>query len=891
MKSYIYMGMVALTLGVCAEETTLTTVYGKASGTNGKIQKAVTWYADEACTTTTGVITPWDVGSNTCQYVLLGASKIYGSTFPDVPIYFGTDGTTVGTSATAPSFNMTGESTMTFPNATLVSCLLMGNSEGITTLKGSYTILSSGTRMELGATYIADDSYRGFGLVGTFISAADVVTKLSMSFSGATGVQGTGHGSFVFSGDFSSYKGKFNVADVPKKGDNVGYLDLRLTSASALGDPSVSCADAFTLRHRHHLTMSDAVEQTGTRGITLDLAAGEIVSLNADEGDSWTLTTPLAGGADGTLAKIGDGTVTLNGSVAVKNIAVDEGTLVLGSGFTYPAGLSITVAPGATLRTSSGEILEDVALSSSEDSVLALEVPFDATTTNSTPLALSADAVAAVNAWAGDVSVSLSESIMLSVNEELLLPVLTLPSDATLSATLSDSTEKIYKLPVTTFETATDSDTGVQTISLRVRRAIAQTGQRWGGSYDGVITFSDNTTMPQDGADYYWIQGQYSSFSSGIRNTGGNNMESRSFTGGSFTIGGGMLSDYAQDFTLSDLRMYRGSTLRVIRSTGSSVYLERYLMGNITVEPDCTYAAPACIDLSTLSSNNVTEVRSNIAGTGCLRFWYSHDPNTLDMPAKCGLYGDNSGFSGQLVFAAQGGSKFYEICVTNVNAFGVSDGALDGDAIVMSNVWTNVRTVTLKAEQSMTVEDANRGWYVYRGCMRQPEDVVFTLKSPLYVRVGLAKDGPGTLALGCNTSSATGDKPLLVYEGYVQAASTNGFNNLTLNFGYMSAGGIRVDVDETADGVADWGVVPAALTLPDDGVDIAVRVANWTADDGVVTRAILTAPSGTADLTSRLVASSDERNARMVITSRANADGSTTYLVTIGPSGLTVILR
>ena len=53
----------------------LTPMYGKASGTQGSIAQTVTWYSDEAMTSTANVITPWDGGSNTCRYAILGLTK------------------------------------------------------------------------------------------------------------------------------------------------------------------------------------------------------------------------------------------------------------------------------------------------------------------------------------------------------------------------------------------------------------------------------------------------------------------------------------------------------------------------------------------------------------------------------------------------------------------------------------------------------------------------------------------------------------------------------------------------------------------------------------------------------------------------------------------------
>ena len=94
----------------------LTPMYGKASGTQGSIATTVAWYSNEAMTSTTGVITPWQEGSNTCRYAILGVTKITSnSSLPDVPFCFGTDGVTIGTKETKSSYNTACGITMTFP--------------------------------------------------------------------------------------------------------------------------------------------------------------------------------------------------------------------------------------------------------------------------------------------------------------------------------------------------------------------------------------------------------------------------------------------------------------------------------------------------------------------------------------------------------------------------------------------------------------------------------------------------------------------------------------------------------------------------------------------------------------------------------------------------------
>ena len=108
-KLSLFVCIVALA-GAYADD--LTPMYGKASGTGGSIQAAITWYSDAAFTSTEGVITPWQTGSNTCRYVIIEASKMQAnSAFPDVPVCFGSD-------SVSKSYNFGCNVTLTFPQLT-----------------------------------------------------------------------------------------------------------------------------------------------------------------------------------------------------------------------------------------------------------------------------------------------------------------------------------------------------------------------------------------------------------------------------------------------------------------------------------------------------------------------------------------------------------------------------------------------------------------------------------------------------------------------------------------------------------------------------------------------------------------------------------------------------
>ena len=343
--------------------------YGKASGTGATLDQTIAWYADEACTSTAGVVSPYAAGATSHQYVILGSQKIQGSSaFPDVTTYFGTDGATVG-SRVLPrhAWNMNAGLTLTFPHVTVFSSYFQINSDGMTKFLGNYTFVKTSESIEFAGVHITSKSPRGAELAGTFRSAEDVVVYLS----GISADKVTATSAMKLTGDFSAFRGSFVAKDMTfdpySRGEKI--LDIRLLSASAMGDPSAPRDDALVLANDSHLTIAPAVQQSTDRGITLRLGMEEKAYLNADAGTEWTLTAPLAGSV-GTLVKEGAGKVVLNGATEIGGIEVREGTLELGADFTFASGATVTVKAGARIRTTFPEGLDIVLEEGAEYDVL-----------------------------------------------------------------------------------------------------------------------------------------------------------------------------------------------------------------------------------------------------------------------------------------------------------------------------------------------------------------------------------------------------------------------------------------------------------------------------------------------------------------------------------------
>ena len=383
-------------VAIIASSARAAVFYGKASGSNGSLQTAITWYANEACTDTSGVVSPWSAGAAGNTYVILGAKKIEASSsFPDVATYFGTDGSTVGSSVAARhEWNMNGGLTLTFPNVTVFSSYFRVNSTvnlvGITKFLGNYTFVKTSQSIEFGGINVENNGTRGAELAGVFTSASDVEVLLSGVFANQNSNPSTS--ALKMSGDFSAFKGRFTCREPQKAASWASgipkILKLDLTSASAMGDVSYPRADAYTLADCTHLTMTPSVVQTNERGITLSLSSGQTAYLNAPSGGDWVLTTPLSGGSAGTVVKEGAGKLTMDGTTELRNITVGEGTLELGQNFTFASGATVTVKSGATLLTSFPAGLNIVLEEGANYGLLP--IPYNPATDETQPAALTA---------------------------------------------------------------------------------------------------------------------------------------------------------------------------------------------------------------------------------------------------------------------------------------------------------------------------------------------------------------------------------------------------------------------------------------------------------------------------------------------------------------------
>ena len=895
LQNGIVLGGRKLALVVClvmlsgAYADGLTPMYGKASGTQGNIATCVTWYSNEGMTSTANVVTPWDEGSNTCMYAVLGASKIGTSTLPDVPFYFGTDGVTIGTKVARTSYNFACNVTLTVPHLTVFCGDLMANSDHVngTTLKGHCTFVKTSKSIDFGSTYVA--SARGWNLAGTYVAASDVTLNLYMTFSSATTDDGHGVGFFTCSGDFSAFKGRmFMSSKVPDKGDNVGYYEVRLQSPTALGDTSYPRTDALTLKHRAHLIMKDTVTQDGTRGITLDLADGEFACLSAASDTAWTLKAPLYG-STGTLKKVGAGTVTLAGPVEVEDIVVTNGTLVVAPGATFAADAHITVKAGGKLVSRVGTNMP-VSYTLEEGGEFAFDftVPYE----NGETFALDCMDMtsAAYGLQTKPIDVSLSQKMTLPINATNRLALVRF--DAALGVEASDFVDVTAKtfdrLPTTWLETETVN--GTNTLYLVARPAIRYTREGSDNSLDTAGNWSD-AKVPHLGADYYSDTINISS----TRTGGGGALASFDFGGETLTLKNG-LWDYAQDFYVKELRLLGGSPMTVWHASNPNTgyspnYWPRILRGTYEISTSATDSNPASVVLD--MRTKYADLRQTLVGTGSLRI---STEVRAEGDGGQGLFpvyfsGMNGDFGGRLCVTTVHEKAVMDMYVTNGLAFGGPLPVYSANAVrILPMSKTMDGAISITAMADTTVDAANRGWYMTSGTLGASNGVTFVFAPPkLSVTTKLCKTGGGTLALGCETVG--GGRTFAVKEGYVKALSADCCTNLNLT---VSAGaGIKADLTPVDATVAAKGLIAKSILPAAEGGTILAAVDMPEGDEPKFSAVICTVPSSQTDLSTTLKAAPLRH-----YTGRIDKDAETyaseglvTYTATWVKEGFTIIFR
>lgn len=888
--------MLELVAVLAASTVNAATFYGSAAGaSNGSMRTAaIKWYADQACTTSAGVVTPWDTGAESHMYVILGSKKIQDTdaVFPDVTVYIGTDGSTVGPSVVTQPELIFANSTLTFSSVTVFSGYFgVNNNNLMMKVLGNYTFAKTSQDIVFGGINIPSADTRGAELAGTFSAASDVVVK----FSGKIGNQDASSytvSAIKMTGDFSAYKGSFVCCDpiYLQYAKGAKNLKLDLISASAMGDISCERNDAYVLANNTHLTIASTVEQTSKRGITLSLSSSETAYLNAISGNDWTLTTPLYG-SSGTLVKEGAGKLTMNSSTEIGNIVVNEGTLELGPDFSFSSGATVTVKSGAILLTSFPAGLNIVLENGAQYGLSP--IPYNPETDETQPAALTA-----AQTWDGQLTVTLSNPITLPFPAEKRLALLTMPKSAKIitPADFAGATSRDDGLPVTHYEVDTDGS-GMQTLYLIARPVIYATDPDQSNSNlltetisraDGVYLWSDHQKA-HGGADYVLGNGAYVRTATGYE-------ERRVFPGESLELSGGSrLTLKTKEMFFTNLVM-RGGTRLTTGGCGDGE-TPHQIQGRLCL-PDANSEVPFVggVDYSYSPGRKTTyNIEAEVVGNGWLSF------GGQNMETDFFVTSTNPAFKGKMSIGVgvKSGCRS-AICFWHPEALG---GPLD--AYDYQGIWTRAAANNgIKPMASMTYSVANRGLFLEEAgaFIETPEGVEFKFMNNVITKKGFSKKGVGTLALGGSvkvgsspadaTPTGNGERNKIdIDEGYLKAVNTNSYANLHLTF--ADGTGIAVDVAPTDPAVAEFGLFApnAGLFVANGSIKVRIDGADALfASKATIRVPVCTVAGNTADL-SKVFVGARQKGYACHMEKETLANGLIRYRASYVPVGMMIVIR
>ncbi len=835
---------------------------------------------------------------------------------------FGRDGVNVGTTASVAEFYITksGGAALDFGACTLYGIKAKINTNGTHSWLGTNTLVKTSKADNI--TFMIDnapgDGTRGFALAGTFISGEDVTTTLLGKGSGQLGKNAKPF--FRLSGDFTDYKGKFVV-----KSEKVSLpfvTTVELTSPSAFGNPSVKADDYLTLTnsaavyHPIRWSIDPSVKQYATKGIVLGLTSSAPTNeIYAAEGSSWTLTAPVAVKTEGVgiMAKVGGGTVTLNGPVSVPNVVVREGTLVVGKDVEFQVATTLTIQSGAQLVSQLGTAIPNVTLVRENGSNFSFDftVPYaDGATTMLDCSSLSAED------WGNftkPVPIQLSEAIALPCNASNRLALAKFPASFGVTADdFKDATPKTYGLPVTWFDVERD-DNGYDVVYLNARPAIVYMVHHGDAVNKADVLLVGPTMALADGADHaLWSDGlaPHAGADYAVTN-GANTMTAASWSSEpTFAFAGESLT-YANGGGLR-VNFMTNSFKRLVLNDGAEVKASGYSGGN---QKRHVFAGALELPSGTVAFRGAKyptsgtptwlatyEIAAKVTGAG-----------TISFTGDCGglsprMTGDFAGFDGQVtanMTASYGQPALVEAESlsalmagrTTYTRFGLyASGDYNGFLVTEDDVY----------------ENANGNLFLYGkdSILSVAEGKTLAMKGSLALNGTTSKRGAGLLAIGgrvrygANALDApTNDKSkMVIREGWVQPLAWNeGYSYQQMRFQVASAtAGFALDSAATDAHVKAYGLclsrtdaiefasgistIPVKILLGADGARVTERMAV----------PVLTVPDSLATtLAGKLTVVKNYRGARATVTSAAATDmeGYTTFTATLEPVGLAIIIR
>ena len=877
------------------------TYWAKAAASGKTPPACFVFCSDEACTTTNTTVKPAKDDGNT--YVVMGSAKMTGTYTAPVGTHwvFGTDGQTIGTKATRPSFGTNGGISLNFGE----DCVICGmkaqpNSSGNLKWAGTNTFLKTSQDIEYSVQNAESAAPRGADLCGTFKGESDVVVKFTRG-GGAAGSTSN----YILSGDFTAYKGKFTATN----GATDRSAVLTMSSASAFGDPSVAASDYLTLGNWVTLVIEPAVVQLATKGVKLNPGTSGTCYIRADSGKDFTLVAPLAG-SDGTLQKTGAGQITLNGSVAIKKLVVAEGTLVVDSAATFAEGTTLTVKSGATVVSRVGVNIPNVTVTVEEGGSFSFDftVPYDGETV--TTLDMSTLSASDWEALVKPLPIQLSQAIPLPVNATNRMAVVRFPKALGVKPDdFNDATPKTYGLPVTWFEVESGDDADI--LWLVARPAVKLVAMR-GVTADTPLLLAREQELAGGGMTNVWSDGQAAHGGADyVVDNGSIAVTGSGWDPGEFSFPGETLSFVSGNLALKHrlsnfkmLKVYGGMSV----AANGYAYGDTYntIAGGLEIVSGTAYFNGGSGNLGKTDARRFhVDIASTVTGSGVLAFGGTSEGFSPRFS------GDGTGFAGtiSLQMGAHTALKFADVLRLIGDREINNPRALYGSS-ADTGFW---------ATEDTTFEGVNYGFALqgvndYFGV---DEGKTFVLNGMLrFQDKAAAKYGLGTLALGGNIlyqydGALDPDVPwpnvgtvLSVHEGWISPYAWNdakSYRYLRLKFAANETAGIAVDPATTDENIRKYGMrleKDTAIQFASADAKVYLKLALGAQEGQPLATAtsfpVLTVKDALAEtIADRLVAVKNVKNAKVRITSAPAVDlaGFTTFALSLEPSGLTIFIR